>query len=353
MGAAVQRVLSAQGWNHYGEDGVPRGAGPRHSEAAAEEHDQPVAESEAGVFQEEDLWPPFAQAEYEGHSLRLPPRTSSASAGVAADRGNWGPFTVYAASQAGIDHEIRGRYREDAYAISGSPDPSVVLLAVADGVSSAWAAHTAAGMAATHILYALREQTARSGPPTPETWSRRAAKATKETAQLLDPVGVRRRAATLGYSPPSRQAPAPPATTLAFAVCHHAPHSVEVYYGGVGDARVDVLDLGTRAWRPLYGREPGTDGQDNRTHALPRNPNALRTGSTRLRPQEVLALATDGFGKGLDAQPAVLAEEIAAMVTRPPKASDFLRLVDWKMSGNNDDRTVALAWRSRQPPTEA
>lgn len=349
LGAAVQRMRSAQGSSPYGADGAPQEADQPPVEAAGEELDRPVPESEAAVFQgEESLWSPFERAGYEGRSLRLPPRTSSASAGVAADRGNWGAFTVYAASQAGIDHEIRGRYREDAYAIAGCPDLPVVLLAVADGVSSAWAAHTAAAMAASQIVYGLREQTARSGPPTPGTWPGRAAQAIKDTARLLDPARVRRQAATFGYSSASPQAAALPATTLAFALCHQASHGVEVYYGGVGDARVDVLDVGTRAWRQLYGRDFGADRQDNRTDALPRNAKRLHTGTDRLGPQDVVALSTDGFGKGLDAQPAVLAEEIAAMVTRPPKASDFLRLIDWKMSGNNDDRTVALAWRSRQ-----
>ncbi|MFJ2890585.1 protein phosphatase 2C domain-containing protein [Streptomyces sp. NPDC087305] len=299
--------------------------------------------------------PQLGSASYEGHPVRLPLRTGSASAGVVADRGNWGPFTVYAASQAGADHEVRGRYREDAYAFSGCTDePSVIVVAVADGVSSSWAAHAAAGVGASQIVRTLSEQVGRHGPPTPEKWDKRARQAVRSVARLLETARLKRQAAAAAYELPvdtSPQEPRPPATTLVFAVCYRSERGFEVYYGGVGDARVDVLNLTRQSWSHLYPREGSSPAHDNRTNAMPRDADTVRMGCATLADDDVIALASDGFGKGLDVQPQVLATEIASVIGQSPKASDFLRMVDWKMRGNNDDRTVAVVWS--HPPRGA
>ncbi|MEW2131902.1 protein phosphatase 2C domain-containing protein [Streptomyces sp. NPDC005435] len=299
--------------------------------------------------------PALPAASYEGHRVELPLRTGSGSAGVVADRGNWGPFTVYAASQAGADHEVRGRYREDAYAFSGcSTTSSVVVIAVADGVSSSWAAHAAAGVGASQIVRTLSEDVGRNGPPVPDNWDKRARRAVHRVGRLLEPPALKRQAAAAGYQLPadtSPQGPRPPAATLAFAVCHRSELGFEVYYGGVGDARIDVLNLTRLSWRPLYPPESSAPAHDNRTKAMPRDADSVRTGCAVLADDDVTALASDGFGKGLDAQPEILGKVIASVVEQPPKASDFLRTVDWKMRGNNDDRTVAVVWS--RPPREA
>ncbi|MFC8428073.1 protein phosphatase 2C domain-containing protein [Streptomyces sp. NPDC057253] len=281
--------------------------------------------------------------------MKLPLRIGSASASVTADRGNWGPFTFYAASQAGADHEVRGRYREDAYSFSGCADSSVIVVAVADGVSSSWAAHAAASTGASQIVRDLSRHISRYGPPEPANWDKRAQQAVKRVARLLEPSRLKRQAAAAAYELPadtSPQGPRPPATTLVFAVCHRSPRGFDVYFGGVGDARVEVLNVTRQSWRHLYPppAEGSSPAYDNRTNAMPRDVDTLRTGYATLADDEVIALASDGFGKGLDVQPQILGKEIASVVFQPPKPSDFLRMVDWKMRGNNDDRTVAVVW---------
>lgn len=340
------------------------GNGPRPEEAGTCRSDK---SAEPADWESEDPWehagatmpvpytgPPLGAASYEGHSVRLPMRIGSASASVVADRGNWGPFTVYAASQAGADHEVRGRYREDAYAFSGCTEPSVIVIAVADGVSSSWAAHAAAGIGASQIVRTLSEQVRQGGPPVPERWDKRAQEAVRSVARLLEPARLKRQASAAAYELPadtSPQGPRPPATTLVFAVCHRSERGFEVYYGGVGDARVDVLNLTRQIWRPLYPPASASPSYDNRTNAMPRDADTVRTGCAVLADDDVIALASDGFGKGLDAQPEMLGKEIASVVGQSPKASDFLRMVDWKMRGNNDDRTVAVVWS--HPPRGA
>lgn len=289
--------------------------------------------------------PALGRAQFEGRPVVKTAMARSSTAGVVCDRSDCGGFTVYAASQIGGDHETRGRFREDAYAFAPSPadESGICIVAVADGVSQSRSAALAADEAASTIVEALCQYTGGAGAPTPKSWQQDARKIVKELAAGMPASINNARRLRLEWRQPA-QPKSTPATTLVFAVLVPGPTAVSIYWGGIGDSLIGVVNLVDEARNDLIYDGAPKARADSATFALPRNADRAVFGCESLLPGDVVWLGTDGFAKAMWARPDFMAEAIADTAVNPPKASDFLRMVDWRLEGANDDRTVAIVW---------
>jgi serine/threonine protein phosphatase PrpC len=300
----------------------------------------PAAEGVAAV-----AVPALGRAQFEGRPVVKTAMARSSTAGVVCDRADCGDFTVYAASQIGGDHETRGRFREDAYAFAPSPaeGSGICIVAVADGVSQSRSAALAADEAASTVVEALCQYTGKAGVPTPESWQQDARKIVDKLADALPGSINNARRLRLEWRVAS-QPKSTPATTLVFAVLVPGPTEVSIYWGGIGDSHIGIVNLvDARRNSLIYDGAPKARA-DTATLALPRNADRTLFGCGSLSPGDVVWLGTDGFAKAMTARPDFMAAAMADTATDPPKASDFLRMVDWRLEGANDDRTVAIVW---------
>jgi serine/threonine protein phosphatase PrpC len=268
---------------------------------------------------------------------------------TAIDAGLFEGLDVRAASVRGTYGRYTGTPRQDDYALGASADGCWLVVAVADGLSSASASHLGATLAArTAVQQAERllDEAAAAGDAAPSD------------AAPLDVAGVfqsaayqLRRAAEPLLTRAGREVTPSAisdlfATTLVLAVVPTAAAgSRPGLVARVGDSGAWRLDAG--GWLPLLAPKPLGPVATAATASLPSLPDTVEHRPLRLRDGQVLVLATDGVTDPMGADGATAAGRYLARAWSRglPPPLEFARHVSYRGRSWDDDRTaVAVAW---------
>jgi len=255
-------------------------------------------------------------------------------------------FTVRAASVRGLLHRHNGAPRQDDFAVAYSRSPERLIIAVADGVSSAPQSHLGATVA---VRFALQQMATRvEGGVASVDWlelMRHCAWQLVEQAHALFPD------AGVGTPSPAR-AESLMATTLVCALLdfpEDAPGAT-VQIAGVGDSGAWILDRGT--FDRVFGGK--SDGDSSITSSavsgLPQVPTEMTPTVVTLPPGSTLLLGTDGFGDPLGNGGGIVGQAFAGGLASPPAMLEFAHLLDFSRETFDDDRTLVGVWVSEPGP---
>ncbi|HEX2145829.1 MAG TPA: protein phosphatase 2C domain-containing protein, partial [Glycomyces sp.] len=246
------------------------------------------------------------------------------------DQGRIGDIAVLASAARGSKHRFEGTARQDA-AIASAAAGSWALAAVADGVGSVPESQRASKAAVRWAVAALahRLETAEQEP--------------RKLARAVFRVANQKLGKLLG-----------PKTTLAVAAVAASPEPDGRYrswVAGVGDSPVYFLREGRLA--PVFDLER-EDEFGTFTAAMPDRElgSHLRFEEALIRPGDALALVSDGIGDLLGASSEEPKRYFAANWSVPPSPMDFMRHVQVRSRGFDDDRSAAVLWVSPDPTGE-
>ncbi|WP_431972354.1 protein phosphatase 2C domain-containing protein [Nocardia sp. bgisy134] len=247
-----------------------------------------------------------------------------------------GAFTVRAASVRGYLHRYGGAPRQDDFAITVDPERQRLVVAVADGVSSAKYSHVGSSTVVRYATRWLEE------PPEPlddggwHTLFKSAAWTLTEQA-----------AAVLSLpEADAEQAERMLATTLACAVCEpHPDGGLSAVVAAVGDSGVWLLTDGTFV-PVLGGKEQSPSGLScSAVVGLPRVPNDVAPQPVIIEPGQVLLVGTDGFGDPLGSGEGGVGALFAGLLgDRVPSQIEFAHALDFSRETFDDDRTLVAIW---------
>ncbi|MFC6079838.1 protein phosphatase 2C domain-containing protein [Sphaerisporangium aureirubrum] len=346
--------------------GPPGGTSPAPPIVASPTPETPRAT--VGQDGEADLTAPLVVGKPPNPArVRLPDETTSARAGIAVDGGMLGETTVRAATVRGRSHAHRGDFRQDAYGMRLSTDGNWVIVAVADGLGSAANSDTAANVAVRaalaeidHALTAAEAELAtgpgggtmvRDGDPPPRGESPVAVAGggavVRDWPAVMGRIASAVREGTAGLPKAAsggsrgRGPVGRPATTLTVAVVPAAGPGRAVC-AAVGDSPAVRLSGGD--WHVLVGTPAKDAMYENVTPSLPGGSKTLQVKEFDWVTGELLILTSDGFHDGLADGRDGFARDVAGRWRRPPGMLAFLRDVDYRASGYNDDRTVLAVW---------
>lgn len=265
----------------------------------------------------------------------VPYRPDSVLDGWSSDR-----FTVRAASLRGHLHRHNGAPRQDDYALSYRAAPERLVIAVADGVSSATQSHLGATIAARFALEWLTTQCA--SQDSAFDWSelmRHCAWQLVEQASLLFPDEKKQ-------IPDPEYAESMLATTLVCAIVDFsdAADRTTAHVAGVGDSAAWVIK--NREFECVYGAKSSDDSQitSSAVAGLPKVPRDLNGVTIELPVGSVLLLGTDGFGDPLGSGRGLVGRTFAERLSAPPRPLEFAHLLDFTRETFDDDRTLVALW---------
>jgi hypothetical protein len=257
----------------------------------------------------------------------------SAQSGVAADQAQAGDLAVRAASIVGAGHRYdaeRAGPRQDSYQLALDGRRRFLMVAVADGVSSAAHSEIGAHMAtvgAIDVLGKLLHEQAKPDAHSAQRMFQQIAYNITGEAQLR------------------RSRPADYATTLLVAAIPLAPSGPDggrtVWLSWLADSTAWLLDEG--GWRQRTGA--AKEGLDRNTldACLPHNADHVQTAMVDFPAGQALALMTDGLGDLLT-DVGGAREELAKRWAAPPSLPAFLRDMCFDAPGQDDDRTAVVVW---------
>lgn len=260
--------------------------------------------------------------------------------GVAADQARVGDLEVRAASVVGPAHRVlehKAIPRQDAYRLARAARGKFLIVAVADGVSSARSSHHGANQATLHTVQRLKEVLDRC----PDLSQLRADQVFPEVADHLQKLAER-----------WQTDPADFATTLMVAVVptmSRDPRGREVWLGWIADS--SAWQFG-RAWQPVAGQGKADFDSNAISAYMPMHPKRASHALRWLPHGESLALMTDGLSDLLtDVEGA--AAELHRRWVAPPSLPELVRDMCFDAPGQDDDRTVVMVWtpeRTRTAP---
>ncbi|MFD1044779.1 protein phosphatase 2C domain-containing protein, partial [Kibdelosporangium lantanae] len=238
-----------------------------------------------------------------------------------ADGWSTNHFTVRAASVRGYAHRYQGIPREDDFA-TAITDTGALVVAVADGVSGATQSHVGATIACrTAVDFLLHNKIDWADLARCASW------ALVEYASRGLP------------NPDPTVAERTLATTLVVALIQPDGHATIVQLGDSG-----AWLLRDRKYENLVRGKHG-DVIPNDVTALPRVPPEVVEHTTTLTPQDVLLIATDGFGDPLGDGTGQVGSLFADHLTTPPAPLGLAHLLDFSRETYDDDRTLVAIWR--------
>jgi hypothetical protein len=246
-------------------------------------------------------------------------------------------FTIRAASLRGYSHRYRGQPRQDDFAVTVLPVEGALLVAVADGVSSAEKSHLGSTMACRFAIEWMTQNALAESPPWPELL-RGAAWQLVEYARL-----------TLGET--EEEAPTAAerllATTLVAGIVRPSED---------GTAVVSVVQAGdSTAWvlgpdgydRLIGGKQEGEGGiASSLVTGLPRVPHTIEPVTAVINADQVLLVGSDGFGDPLGDGSGLVGQVFAQTLQAPTPLSSlgFAHLLDFSRETFDDDRTLVAIW---------
>jgi serine/threonine protein phosphatase PrpC len=260
----------------------------------------------------------------------------------AVDGWDAGAFQVRAATVRGDSHRYYGIPRQDEMSLAWQEETELLVVAVADGVSSAPLSHLGAGVACRYALeYLLREGSATARPDWRQLLEG-SAWALIEAGQRLESLA----------DPDPARAEQDFATTLCVATVAATGSAAVVRAASVGDSGLALL-RDSQLIPLLGGKAPQVDGiTDTSVVPLPRLPETAASGEWTLEPGDTLLIGTDGIWDPVGDGTGTVGRFLAGALGRdlPPRI-DFLRVVDFCKETYDDDRTlVAVKLRGEDEP---
>lgn len=251
-------------------------------------------------------------------------------------------FVVRAASMRGQGHRSSGAPRQDDFAIGRHAPTGSLVLAVADGVSSADCSAQGSTAACRFAVEAVLLEL--DSNPEPE-WSaivRGAAWSVVETCQRLDELA----------EPDPEAAHRRYATTLSAACVTPLPEGgTAVSAVSVGDSGVRVLRKGRILAELGDDKQPDSGITSSSVACLPRIPVELPHIHLQLDDTDILMLATDGIWDAVGKGTGLVGELLISQFTSGiPDRLQFGRIVDFSRATFLDDRTLIAVWN--QSPKE-
>lgn len=341
-----------------GPDALPgphpaTGVGPRPDGETPGEHttpDSPAGAESAGpepgvlrgvaehIGRRPPSYPPYPRAK---PSMRSGDRLAALAPDMLLDGIAVGRLTALGVSVRGDSHRWEGQCRQDSMAIAriGPPDTEMLVLAVADGVSSAGRSHVASRDLVRQTVVNLDEQA--------ETVHR----AVRERDEpQLNGLANKIIGQAVGELRPKWRAQAGDryddrdhATTLHVLLVPVQDTVRERLLLSVGDGGLHVCRGG--AWTRGDQEAEPAPLLDPRTAALPGSYDTVETLLFRSSPADVLMVATDGMTGPLH-QEREFADRLAGHWGRGkvPAPSDFLWQAQLRAKSYDDDRTVVCLW---------
>jgi len=248
-------------------------------------------------------------------------------------------FSLRAASVRGDSHRLAGVPREDDFGIGLHEETNSVVIAVADGVSSAPQSHIGAMTACRYAVDAVLRQLDGTGTVDLMEVARNAAWSLVDLAQRDGGLA----------EPDPKVALKHFATTLVVAWVRPADDGgMNVRSVLVGDSGIAKL---TRSGvTRLAGGKPLDDNPDavasNVVIPLPIIPEETAEEGWALGPDDVFLVATDGIWDPLGDASGPLGRMLAGeLLDSQPSLIQFARVVDFSKQYFVDDRTLVALWR--------
>jgi serine/threonine protein phosphatase PrpC len=284
----------------------------------------------------ERRWGPIAIGQSIVEFQPRPPLVRGYRPDTVADGWDSEHFAVRAASVRGYLHRFRGTPRQDDLAIAVHPGTQVLVLAVADGVSSATHAHVGSAVVCRSVVESVLD--ALDGDVAVIDWTallRRAAWALVEQAgrhlKLAEPdpvVAERTTSTTLvaGVVRPGRGG------------CAHAS------LVRVGDSSAWLLRDGV--YLEILPGKPRDAGSvvPSEVSALPRVPPTIEPVEVTVPPDAVLLMGTDGFGDAVGDGSGEIGALFARNLSTAPPPLGLAHLLDFSRETFDDDRTLVAVW---------
>jgi len=239
-------------------------------------------------------------------------------------------------------HRYNGVPRQDDFAVTVRRDGRQLIIAVADGISSARQSHLGA---TTAVRYATQWLDA-SVPELVQDTDWRAL--IESTAWAL----VEQAKALLGEHVDAIEAEDLLATTLVCAVVDRdGSDEAIVHIAAIGDSGAWVFANGS--FKPIVGgKSVSTTGiSSSAVVGLPRVPVEVVTSKLSLLPGEVLLLGTDGFGDPLGGGDGDVGNLFGQLLGgEVPSMIEFAHALDFSRETFDDDRTLVAVWP--RPPID-
>lgn len=244
-----------------------------------------------------------------------------------ADGGSAFDLTVRAASVRGLAKRYVGGPRQDDLCLGMHSATRTLIVAVADGVSSAARSDLGAALAVRYATAAVtRQLDADAGEVDWANVFEQAAWALVSEERRLDV----------------------PAGSLATTLLVATIRADAIQVAAVGDS--PSFRLRAKEYDPIVG-QPARDDDliGGGVLALPRDAGSVEVGVSTLEAGDVLLMCTDGVALPLAGGEGELGRAFARELATPPDVVDFARLLDFSRSTYDDDRTLVAVWASGTP----
>ncbi len=247
-------------------------------------------------------------------------------------------FAIRAASVRGAKHRYAGLPRQDDLAIKLKTDNDAVIIAVADGVSSASHSHLAATVVTRYVtqwLYQCNGETYHD-----IDWNTLMSHASNA---LVNQAHQIQQSAGNNLS----DIRAIVATTIVCAVVYPSisKDCLCVNLASVGDSGAYILD--ENSIKPICGGKKSDDilFVENITSCLPDNCCVPDTIQFEILPGQLLLLATDGIGDALGDGTGLVSDTFSTIFrSRIPSIIEFAHLTDFSRKSFIDDRSLVALW---------
>lgn len=279
--------------------------------------------------------------EFEARATKID-RSDSLGSSVAdtvVDGWSTDSYCVRAASVRGDTHRFSGLPRQDDLLITCHPASGSLIVAVADGLSSAPVSHHGANAACRYATGAILDSLNHGVTIVWQDVFKNAAWALVELA--------RRR---IGGDADARVAEELFATTLTIAVLTpSSDHRTRLSVAGVGDSAVWLLRENNLEW--LAGGKDLSRGDEpfsSATAALPRLPVTINPAEFDIGSGDALLVISDGIGDPLGDGTGLVGDLMRSELRTPPAALQVARIADFSRATFTDDRTLAVVWPKAQ-----
>ena len=252
-----------------------------------------------------------------------------------ADGWSTNRFCVRAASVRGDAHRYDGSPRQDEFIVAHHPASESLIVAVADGVSSASAACDGA-LTVCHYATAAILDSLDQGRDL--DWTN----LFQCCAWSLIELAQRR----VGDDADLQVAESLFATTLTIAVL--TPRSgdlVELSTASIGDSALWILHEGDLV-QVIGGKSEAIDGEpfSSTVAALPRLPPKVFSVKREMSSDDVMLVISDGIGDPLSDGTGLVGELLKSELKVSPETLQFARIADFSRATFIDDRTLVAVW---------
>jgi serine/threonine protein phosphatase PrpC len=243
---------------------------------------------------------------------------------------------VRAATTRGDAHRLEGSPRQDDFALTHHAGTGSVVIAVADGVSSARDSHFGASAVCRYALSTVRDAMDLDHEP---DWT----ELVKGAAWTLVELARHR----LGETAEPHVAQRLFATTLTVAlIVPTGSHTSKVSGVCVGDSAAWLLRASELS-RIGGGKSAQSPDEpfSSLVAALPAVPSSLNIFESELLTGDALLVMSDGVGDPLGDGTGLLGDLLRHQLKLPPPLLQMARIADFSRETFNDDRTLAAIWQ--------